>query len=255
MITDRCLTLLRWLTGIGAAVGLSSPAMAQDCRLALVLALDVSASMDSADDRLQREGLAQALMAPEVVRAFLAGDPVALYVFQWSGTGSQVPILPGWEMVRGPEDLGRIAVAVAESPRINGQQPTALGSALIHAADALAQAPHCRAQTVDVSGDGESNEGIEPGAVYEAYPFEGVTVNALIVGRRGGDDGSPAERLQYRRSSSLISWFEREVLHGECAFWIFADGFESYERAMTTKLLRELELPLVGGWPAAPDAG
>ena len=79
-------------------LGLGSPALANDCRLALVLALDVSASVDSHEDRLQREGLARALVAPEVVRAFLAGAPVALYVFEWSGPLHQVTFPPGWQM-------------------------------------------------------------------------------------------------------------------------------------------------------------
>jgi hypothetical protein len=220
-------------------------AAAQPCRLALVLALDVSASMDSRDDRLQREGLARALASPVVSRAFLTGDPVALYAFQWSGAASQTPILPGWVVVDSVEDLAWVARLIAESRRVNGQQPTATGAALIHAAEALAAGPACRARTVDVSSDGESNQGIAPQEVYAAFAFEGLTVNALVVGRRGGDDGSPVERLQYRRSSQLISWFEREVLYGSGAFWIFADGFESYEQAMTAKLLRELALPAV----------
>ena len=150
---------------VAALYRLASPASAQECRLALVLALDVSASMDSEDDRLQRQGLAGALLAPEVVQAFLAGDPVALYVFQWSGAGSQTPVLPDWALVHDAEDLSRIAAAIAASPRIAGQEPTALGSALVHATRALARAPACRARTVDVSGDGESNEGPEPKAV------------------------------------------------------------------------------------------
>jgi hypothetical protein len=180
---------------------------------------------------------------------------VAVYAFQWSGASSQAPILPGWVIVDSEEDLALISSVILDSRRVNGGQPTALGAALVHAAGALAQAPPCRAQTVDVSGDGESNEGIEPRSVYAAYPFGGVTVNALIIGPREGDEDSLTDRLQYRRSSSLIGWFEREVLHGSGAFWIFADGFENYERAMTAKLLRELELPLIGARLAGPDAG
>ena len=65
-----------------ALLGLPLAAAAQECRLALVLALDVSASVDPAEDRLQRDGLAQALLAPEIVHAFLAGDPVAIFVFE-----------------------------------------------------------------------------------------------------------------------------------------------------------------------------
>ena len=76
--------VLRTAWGLATLLGLAAPATAQDCRLALVLALDVSGSVSAREDRLQRQGLAAALLAPEVRRAFASGDPVALYVVQWS---------------------------------------------------------------------------------------------------------------------------------------------------------------------------
>jgi hypothetical protein len=197
-------------------------AAAQDCRLALVLALDVSSSVDTEEDRLQREGLARALVAPEVVRAFLAGGPVALAAFEWSGSMSQVALFPGWEMVDDAGDL---------------QLPTGVGAALGHAADLLRDGPDCRARTVDVSGDGLHNEGYSPAQAYRAFPFDGVTVNALIIGGAGGED------------AQLVAWFQAEVLRGPGAFSIYADGYEAYEEAMQAKLLRELELPAVGKGP------
>jgi hypothetical protein len=95
---------------------LAGPSAAQGCRLALVLALDVSGSVDAAEHRLMRDGLARALVAPEVVRAFLAGDPVALHVFEWADQTWQRPVLPGWQVVEREEDLARIARAVARLP-------------------------------------------------------------------------------------------------------------------------------------------
>ncbi|MBO6855229.1 MAG: DUF1194 domain-containing protein, partial [Marivivens sp.] len=80
-------------------------AQASACRLALVLALDVSSSVDAAEDRLQRNGLASALLAPEVQAAFFATpDPVALYAFEWSGRYDQ-SVLVSWQMIRTPGDL------------------------------------------------------------------------------------------------------------------------------------------------------
>ncbi|MEL6103903.1 MAG: DUF1194 domain-containing protein, partial [Pseudomonadota bacterium] len=77
-LTSACLALPAW----------------GDCRLALLLALDVSSSVDMVEDDLQRGGLAAALVAPEVRAAFLAGpDPVALAVFEWSGRYNQEIIL------------------------------------------------------------------------------------------------------------------------------------------------------------------
>ena len=134
------------LAAWGAA--LAGGAEAQECRLALVLALDVSSSVDASEDRLQREGLARALTTPEVREAFLAGDPVALTAFEWSGEHSQVAILPGWELVTGEDDLDRLSRVIRESQRSRSNLPTAVGAALGHAATLLRDAPACRAKTI-----------------------------------------------------------------------------------------------------------
>jgi hypothetical protein len=233
---------------LAALLGLASPAVAEDCRLALVLALDVSSSVDVAEDRLQRDGLAQALLAPDVVRAFLGGAPVALYVFEWSDASTQVALLPGWQMIGSEDNLRDVADAIASSYRSGADRSakTATGDALLHAAIALAKAPRCRAHIVDIASDGERNHGIELEVGHAAFSDE-VTINALIVARHGADEGSGAERNQYRTHRRLMGWFEREVLRGPNAFCISAEGYEDYERAMTDKLLRELELPLMSG--------
>jgi hypothetical protein len=224
-----------------AALSLGRAADAGECRLALVLALDISSSVDRAEDRLQREGLAGAILAPPVARAFLAGDPVAVYAFEWSGITGQAALLPGWEVVESEEDLRRVAEAIAGSRRSRSDLGTALGAALGHAWSVLGEAPACRARTVDVSGDGINNEGIRPGHAYASLPFQGVTVNALVIGGEKED-------------SQLVAWFRREVLHGPGAFLVHAAGFEDYQHAMESKLLRELEFPAVGGGFGAPGA-
>jgi hypothetical protein len=244
---------IRVAWGLSTLLGLASPALAQDCRLALVLALDVSSSVDAVEDRLQRDGLAQALRAPEVVRAFLIDAPVALYVFEWSDAFTQVPLLPGWQMIESEDDLTRVADVIAGSIRRGAARSyvrTATGDALLHAALALAKAPHCRAQTVDIASDGESNDGLELEVAHAAFS-DHVTINALVVARHGRDEGSGASRHQHRAYGQLMGWFEREILRGHDSFCISAEGYEDYERAMTAKLLRELELPMMSGTPVA----
>lgn len=225
-------TGMRGLAGL-LLLALAGPAAAQDCRLALVLALDVSSSVDAREDRLQREGLARALLAPRVRDAFLRGDPVALYAFEWSGSRSHVPLLRGWEMVEDEADLRRISTRIGKSVRSRSNLPTAVGPALGHAAVRLRDGPACRARTVDVAGDGIHNESFSPEIAYREFPFEGVTVNALIVG--GAESGA-----------ELVAWYQAEVLRGPGAFSVYAEGYEDYEAAMEAKLLRELELPAVG---------
>lgn len=223
-----------------ALLALAPPA-AQDCRLALVLALDVSSSVDGREHELQRQGLARALLAPVVVQAFLSGDPVALQAFEWSGPPVQIDLLPGWVMIDDATDLSQVAALLLSRPRSAAEarnQSTGLGSALGHAARLLRDAPPCRAQTVDVSGDGENNAGLEPSEVYLRDPFEDVTVNALVVGQ------GPRHADADLDEGALVAWFRAEVLHGPGAFHVLADGYEDYERAMSVKLRREL-VPLL----------
>lgn len=205
-----------------------------DCRLALVLALDVSSSVDAREDRLQREGLARAMRAPEVVRAFVGGAPVALSVFEWSGGSAQASLLAeDWVVIRRPSDVERAAEAIAGSFRGRDDLGTAVGAALARAEGLFAAGPECRSRTVDVSGDGIGNEGAEPRTVYARGDWDGVTVNALVI---GGE----------RAGSQLVAWFAEEVIRGPGAFWMHARGFEDYEEAMRIKLLRELEDAAVG---------
>jgi hypothetical protein len=225
----------------------AEPAAARDCRLALVLALDVSGSVDADELQLMRGGLAKAMLAPEVVRAFLSGEPVALHAFEWAGQHWQRPIMPGWQMVENEVDLARMAEAVTKVPGSLAPPlpytPTAMGSALAHAGHALSHSPGCQAQTIDISGDGWNNDGVDPDTAYAMPEFQDVTVNALVI------DAGPEDRDQ------LLEWFQSEVLRGPRAFSILADGYEDFERAMTEKLQRELELPLVSGRPSSPEAG
>jgi hypothetical protein len=240
---------IRATSSLAAFLGLVAPAVADECRLALVLALDVSASVDQEEDHFQRRGLAQALVAPEVMQAFLSGAPVALYVFEWSGSLHQVTFPPGWQMVDSEADLIRIAASIASSTGDTDRsgRATAVGSALSYAATALKGGPDCWARTVDIAGDGASNEGAEPANIYGKHLLDGVTVNALIIGGAHVHSGRahvPADDV------TLAAWFEAEVLHGSGAFWILADGYADYERAMTLKLLRELQVPVMSSLAA-----
>lgn len=229
----------------------AAPAQAAGCRLALVLALDVSASVDETEDRLQREGLAQAILAPPVRRAFLAGGPVALHVFEWSMASHQVALPSGWQMISSEADLERVAAAVRDSRRDGTHllnPPTAVGSALAYAAEAFRTVPHCEAKTIDISGDGKNNDGFAPAVAYAAPAFEDVTVNALVIA--GANEGADA----FWDDGQLVAWFEAEVLRGPGAFAVIADGYEDYARAMEMKLLRELEVPLMSGWHRSASA-
>ncbi len=208
---------------------LASPAEA--CRLALVLAMDVSSSVDLAEDRLQRSGLAAALLAPEVQEAFfLSPDPVALQIFEWSGRTYQRDIV-GWQMIRTPDDLTAVAAQVAASSRAGGGQQTALGYALGYALQQLQTGPACFARTIDMAGDGPSNAGFSPDAAYATLPFDGVIVNGLVI-----DDGA----------IDVQSYYEQRVRRGPGSFVEVARGFAEFETTMRRKLVRELSTQVIG---------
>lgn len=217
-----------------AACLLATPVVAE-CRLALVLALDVSSSVDSAEDALQRGGLASAFLAPEVRQAFLASpEPVAVAVFEWSGRYNQA-LLMDWVLVDSTADLFFVSEQIGSSKRSHNEFPTAIGYALGYAASLLNRAPGCLYKVVDVSGDGSNNEGFGPQAAYREFPFDNVTVNGLVV-----------NAAEFESETQLIHFYQSQVLHGPGAFLEIAQGFEDYERAMRRKLEREVRPPSIG---------
>ena len=219
---------------IAGLCALADPAEA--CRLALVLAIDVSSSVDASEDQLQRAGLAAALIAPDVQAAFFASpDPVALFIFEWSGRYNQNEILP-WTMIKGRQDLLNAAETVLDSKRNHDDFPTAMGYALGHAAIQLQQMPHCLFHTIDVAGDGINNEGFGPKAAYRAFPFDHVTVNGLLI-QSNGNIGTPDPLMFYRN----------QVIRGPGAFIEIANDFDDYENAMRRKLIREVTPQVIGG--------
>lgn len=223
-----------------ALAALSAPAVAE-CRLALVLALDVSSSVDAAEDRLQRGGLVSALTAPEVEAAFFAtDDPVALAIYEWSGRYNQ-ELLLDWTVIDSRAKLLYAAETLARSIRSHNDFPTAMGYALGYGARLLERAPRCLYRTLDMAGDGQNNEGFGPALAYAEFPFDGVTVNGLVV--NGAD---------YEAETGLIAFYQSQVLHGPGAFLEIAQGFEDYERAMRRKLERELSPPVIGALSSDP---
>ena len=222
-------------------IALPGAALAE-CRLALLLALDVSSSVDPKEDALQRGGIVAALTAPEVIDAFFATDqPVALAVYEWSGRYQQ-DLLLDWTLINSKRALIEAAEVVAGSTRGHADYPTAMGYALGHGARLFQQAPPCTAQTLDMAGDGQNNEGFGPQQAYRAFPFGGVTVNGLVV-----------NAADFEGELGLIAFYRAEVLHGPGAFLEIANGFGDYERAMRRKLVRELLPAVIGAVPEVAE--
>ncbi len=221
------------------AVILALPTAAfAECRLALLLAIDVSSSVDPDEDALQRGGVVAALTSPDVIAAFFASDqPVALAAFEWSGRYQQ-DILLEWTVIDSQHALVRAAETIAGSTRGHNDFPTAMGYALGFGARMLERAPVCLQKTLDMAGDGRNNDGFGPREAYAAFPFGDVTVNGLVV-----------NAADFEGELDLIPFYRGEVLHGPGAFLEIAQGFADYERAMRRKLERELQPAVIGLLP------
>jgi len=213
--------------GALACLVATAPAAAQDCRLALLLALDVSSSVDAAEHRLQREGLAAALLAPQVQDPLLNGPgPVALAIYEWSGRFQQ-DVLTDWQLVTTETQLFEIAETLRSAPRSTGEFPTALSYAIGFAADMFAAAPPCLFQTLDIAGDGENNDGFPPALAFEHFALSGITVNGLAIGGAG---------------AAIGAYYEAEVIRGPGAFVEYATSHDDFATAIRRKLERELRV-------------
>lgn len=226
-----------------AALAQPLPALAQHCRQALALALDVSGSVDMREYRMQLDGLATALEDPEVAEVLLAtpGVPVWLAVFEWSGRDSQRLILD-WRPLNSADALGQSVAALRGWRRQRSTAFTGLGAAMEFGAALLGAAPLCGQYTLDISGDGMNNEWPRPRVVKNSGVLNGLTINGLVI----GDDMNLPEGVRPGKTEELTTYFQQVIIQGPDAFVEVAFGYGDYAEAMKRKLLREIATLAVG---------
>jgi Ca-activated chloride channel homolog len=210
------------LTGLGGV----GPAAAA-CELALVLAVDVSGSVDPGEYRLQMAGLAAGLRDAVVAEALVKAQ-ARLSLVQWTGESRQQVTLP-WRQIRGFDDVEAFARQVASAPRGWRHFSTAIGEALEFSRRHMAQVADCERLVIDVSGDGVSNEGVAPANVLPGLRAAGITVNALVI--EGAED-------------DLTGYYWENVITGEGSFVVTANDFRQYADKMRIKLRRETTIQL-----------
>lgn len=198
------------------------PTTALPCELALVLAVDVSGSVDSDEYRIQMDGLALALRDGIVADA-LVDQSAAVTLIQWSGSSRQKQTVP-WIQITSLADVERLAQAITDDQRLWRNYSTAIGEALGLSIESFADVPTCRRKVIDVSGDGVSNEGVAPQTFRRTLRAQGIVVNALAIET---DD------------TDLMAYFYENLIQGDGAFVITANGFEDYPEQIKRKLQRE----------------
>jgi len=203
--------------------------------LELVLAVDVSRSIDSTEALLQREGYIRAFRHPEVIRAIKGGalGRIAVTYVEWSGVGHWRQIA-SWQLVDGPEGaeslitmMGQLAPALSRRTSISG--------AIDHSLRQFEGNGFAGTRrTIDVSGDGPNNDGLPVTMARDLAVAAGVTINGLPIVKDGGG-------VQSRYNiPDLDLYYEKCVIGGPEAFIVSAEGFDDFARAVHKKLIREI---------------
>jgi hypothetical protein len=215
---------------------------AQNVDLELLLAVDVSLSVDAEEYNLQIRGLAEALRDPEVVNAVKAAAPhgVALSLMQWAGPREQTITIP-WSEVRDQATAEAFAEKIEVATRPATYGGTAIGDALGRGVSLLAENDFEGArQIIDISGDGRTNEGDSPAPVRTRAALAGITVNGLVI---------------LNEEPQLSSYYLERVIGGPGAFVLQVGDFKDFQFAMRKKLIREIEVAMVASSPTGDRNG
>jgi len=224
---------------VAAALLVSAPAaLARTVDLALVLAVDVSGSVNTERYELQRQGYAQAFKSPAVLEAIAAGEhhAIAVTLVEWSGTGHQRQMI-GWTVIADSPSAEAFASAVSETPRVFSDW-TSISGALDFAVELFADAQvEPVRRVIDVSGDGINNNGRTVNDARDAAVHQGITINGLPI------------LTEY---PSLDSYYRENVIGGQGAFAVAVNDFPEFAAAILNKLVREIA---DRGAPPSPDTG
>jgi hypothetical protein len=224
--------------GLVAALVAATPARAENVDLLLVLAADVSRSIDDGEFNLQRKGYASALADPRVLRAITGGpnQSIALTFVEWSGADEQKTVVD-WSIVRDGEDAAVIAGQILAAPR-SFLARTSISEAIDFSMERLAAAPNTAdRRVIDISGDGTSNAGRPITEARDEAVGKGVTINGLAI---INTQSSPGFTTHTQPPGGLPEYYRQNVIGGTGAFLLVVENFESFADAMTRKLVSEI---------------
>ncbi len=213
-------------------------ARAQNTDLLLVLAADVSRSIDEGEFELQRKGYTAALTDPRVLAAIRGGTAgmIAVCFVEWSGAGEQM-VVADWTVIHDDEDAGGLAAAILAAPRsFTGR--TSISGAIDFAMQRFAAAkPFSNRRIIDISGDGTNNSGRPVTEARDQALAEGVTINGLAI---INDKPNPGYSFHTQPPGGLPEWYRQNVIGGPGAFLRVVENFQSFADAMTNKLVSEI---------------
>ncbi len=213
-------------------LGVTLPVQAAPVDLALVLAVDVSESVDAQEYELQHEGIARAFETAQLADAVKAGPhgAIEVLVLEWSDPDQQV-ITVDWTRIDSLKSAAAFAAKVRASQR-SSSGLTAIGNALLAASAAFRRLPdEATRHVIDLSGDGMANVGPPPQQVRDVLVAQGVTINGLAI---------------LKTEPWLDQYYDLNVIGGAGSFLLQVEDFQSFVTAMQNKLLTEISLQRIG---------
>ena len=200
----------------------------------LVIAVDVSYSMDMDELAVQREGYAQAIVSKEFLQALSTGPNRRIVVtyFEWSASSDQKIIIP-WRMIDGPETADAVANEIMETPVRRGSR-TSISGAINFALPLFDENPYRGLRRViDISGDGPNNHGAPITGARDAALEKGITINGLpIMVKEPSFVTMDIDNLDF--------YYEDCVIGGPGSFVVSIKDRDKFKEAIRTKLLLEV---------------
>jgi len=233
-----CLALGAFLFGAGVFEARAQSAQeAAPVDVELVLAVDISYSMDPEEQRLQREGYIKALRSPEFQQALASGlyRKIALTYFQWAGAHDQDVLLP-WTLIDGPESANAVADKLAEAPYRRARR-TSISGAIDSSVRLFDNNGFSGLRRViDISGDGPNNDGRLVVEARDEALKQGFIINGLPLMLRPSSWG-------FSDIANLDHYFEDCVIGGPGSFVIPIRDRSEFVNATRTKLVMEIAAP------------
>src|SRR5215831_9372728 len=206
--------------------------------LLLVLAADVSRSVDSQKFQLQRDGYIAALSDPRVLDAIRSGvnGRIGVLFMEWSGFGNQKVVID-WMLIDGTKAAHTFGDRLVESPRSFADR-TSISGAIDAAVAQLARAPfESNRRTIDISGDGTNNAGRDIGQARDEALALGITINGLVI---LSETPLPWNPEHTNPPGGLAKYYRDNVTGGPGSFVMEAQNFNSFGQAIIKKLVAEI---------------
>src|ERR1700730_2698302 len=200
----------------------------------LVIAVDVSYSMDLDELAVQREGYAQAIVSKEFLQAMKTGPnrKVAVTYFEWSASSDQKIIIP-WRVIDGPETADAVAAEIMKTP-IRRASRTSISGAINFAMPLFEANPYKGVRRViDISGDGPNNNGSPVLGARDAALAKGIVINGLpIMVKEPSYSTMDIDNLDF--------YYEDCVIGAPGSFVVAIKDRDKFKEAIRSKLLLEV---------------